>query len=591
MVPEGKQLEFIEKVKSNNKYILVEAPAGTGKTFSCIQAVKALCDSNSLESYQKVLVLTFSRNARAQLLKELSTFPLEDDIYKHIDINNYHSFFKKYLDTYRDTIGINKKLCVIDEMDFYEELFSYAADIGVALNDKLNCSVLDDFIVEDGMLKCLNAKSKLRKVKQADIETFEKTAFLFTQTTGKVCFAQFGNLVYRILTRLPEMASAISHDYPVLILDEYQDTNYFQEYFVRSVLRESSGIFFCDRYQMIYEFRGSTIKRIEELESLYPGIVKIEFDEYFRYKNKKDLVKLLTGIRNGEVPDYSSLVNGQLIEVTVDCAKEWREIKNAKSQKMQCTLYCKSVMYRIMSGITKLLQRRKSVAILCRNNMEVDKLVELFFENNFYPKEFTDTKDMILTGKYLKKLLRNIPISEKIADIMTVAVLCSSKKNLFGETIDDVSRLTFESLKRKTKQAYKSVKSLVSICADKCDYKTAVDLIIQILNIAEENDEIICNNIKKFIVQCSKLENATDETIDGVMLQRQYTNSFTNITPGLYITTIHQSKGKEFDCVLVLDVEKIVDDRNLLYVSHSRMKEQLYPVAVKYQGLKYGKEE
>lgn len=38
--------------------------------------------------------------------------------------------------------------------------------------------------------------------------------------------------------------------------------------------------------------------------------------------------------------------------------------------------------------------------------MEVDKLVELFFENNFYPKEFTDTKDMILTGKYLKKLLR-----------------------------------------------------------------------------------------------------------------------------------------------------------------------------------------
>ena len=63
------------------------------------------------------------------------------------------------------------------------------------------------------------------------------------------------------------------------------------------------------------------------------------------------------------------------------------------------------------------------------------------------------------------------------------------------------------------------------------------------------------------------------------------------ITPGLYITTIHQSKGKEFDCVLVLDVEKIADDRNLLYVSHSRMKEQLYPVAVKYQGLKYSKEE
>ena len=54
MVPEGKQAEFIEKIKLNNKYIVVEAPAGTGKTFSCIQAVKALCDSNKLESFRKL---------------------------------------------------------------------------------------------------------------------------------------------------------------------------------------------------------------------------------------------------------------------------------------------------------------------------------------------------------------------------------------------------------------------------------------------------------------------------------------------------------------------------------------------------------
>ena len=65
---------------------------------------------------------------------------------------------------------------------------------------------------------------------------------------------------------------------------------------------------------------------------------------------------------------------------------------------------------------------------------------------------------------------------------------------MFGETIEDVSRLTFESLKRKTKQGYKSIKPLVSSCADKCDYKTAVDLLIKILNVVEENDEIICNN-------------------------------------------------------------------------------------------------
>ena len=72
------------------------------------------------------------------------------------------------------------------------------------------------------------------------------------------------------------------------------------------------------------------------------------------------------------------------------------------------------------------------------------------------------------------------------------------------------------------------------------------------------------------------------------MLQRQYTNSFTNITPGLYITTIHQSKGNEFDYVIVADVSQLNEDKNLLYVSHSRMKERLYPISVTYNEPRYG---
>ena len=163
MVPEGKQAEFIEKIKLNNKYIVVEAPAGTGKTFSCIQAVKALCDSNRLESFQKVLILTFSRNARAQLLKELSKFPLDDEIYKHIDINNYHSFFKKYLDTYRDTIGIEQRISVVDDEDFYTELHKYAHDSGISLDVSLNSTILDDFIFKAGTLICVNENSKIKK--------------------------------------------------------------------------------------------------------------------------------------------------------------------------------------------------------------------------------------------------------------------------------------------------------------------------------------------------------------------------------------------------------------------------------------------
>lgn len=589
LILDGKQAEFIDAVKSNKKYIVVEAPAGTGKTFSCIQAVKALTDMRRLESYQKVLILTFSRNARAQLLKELSKFPLDDEIYKHIDVNNYHSFFKKYLDAYRDIIGIKNPLCVKDDEDFFTELIAFAQEKGVAIDQSLKCTILDDSFMENGKLVAVNQKSKIKQQKYPKVEELLKLSFLFTQETGAICFAQFGSLVHKILSRIPEMKAAISHDYPVLILDEYQDTNYFQEFFVRGVLENSAGIFFCDRYQMIYDFRGSTLKRIEELPTLYPGITKIEFDEYFRYKDKEDIVKLLNDIRGDKAPDYSQLSNGGLLSVSVDCNSNWRKMKNAKSQKMQCTLYCNAILYKTIRTIKSALQNKKSIAILCRNNIEVNKLVELFFEKGFHPKEITDTKNMTLAAKHLKELTQNCtPVKENIVRILSIALLCTSKKVLFGDTLEDISQLTYKSFCRKTKSGYKRLKALISPNAEIYDYRDIVNLILKILCIIEYEGDSVTFSMKKFVEQCANLIKPTPETIDGVMLQRQYTNSFTNITPGLYITTIHQSKGKEFDYVIVADVSQLNEDKNLLYVSHSRMKERLYPISVTYNGPRYG---
>lgn len=587
MIPEGKQAVLIDAVKACKKYIVVEAPAGTGKTFSCIQATKAICDSGRLEAFQKVLVLTFSRNARAQLLKELSLFPMDDAIYKHIDINNYHSFFKKYLDTYRDIIGIKTTLCVVDDDDYIAGLYDFATAAGICLDSDLKCTVLDDFLLENGHLTAINEKCRVKKAKYQNVELFINTANSFTQNSGIICFAQFGGLMCKLLSRFPEMASAISHDYPVLILDEYQDTNYYQERFVRMILSKSTGIFFCDRFQMIYDFRGSTIQRIEDLPRLYPEIVKIEFDEYFRYKDKTDLVSLLVSIRNGQMPDYASLVNGRLLTVSVNCNQNWREIKNSKLQKAQCTLYATAILYNTMKSISEYLCCNKSVAILCRNNIEVDRLIELFFEKGYFPKEISDTRDMTIIGKHLKALTQSNTIGDSISHILSIVLLCTSKKVLFGDGIESISAISFASFKRKTKDAYKKIKPIVCSSADKNDYSAKVNIAMQIMLVAENEGETINYGKRKFFLQCASLEKPCAETIDGVLLQRQYTNSFSNITPGLYITTVHQSKGKEFDCVFAADTDLLSKDRNLLYVSHSRMKEKLFPIKVNYNGLKF----
>lgn len=320
-----KQKELLDLINKKEPYILVNAPAGTGKTFCCIHVAKAICDSNMIQPFQKILILTFSRNARAQLLKELSTISYDCPVHKQININNYHSFFKKYLDTYRDILQIQKPLVIIDDTDFLEYISNYAKENNIILSQKIkNVEIMDDYCIENKVLKLLNKESKYTKVSDKEKITFLNCVMMFTRTTGYICFAQFGNLICQILNSSIQVAQAISHDYPILILDEYQDTNYYQEQFICHILKNSKGIFFADKWQMIYSFRGSTLERLEDLSKKYPSIKYITFHEYYRYKDKPDLINILTSIRNGQKPDYTMLTNGKLIYCSVKCDKNWQ---------------------------------------------------------------------------------------------------------------------------------------------------------------------------------------------------------------------------------------------------------------------------
>ena len=112
MVLNEKQKMLIDMVEKE-KYILVKAPAGTGKTFCSIQCAKRYIERNREfnKNFQRVLVITFSKNARAQLLKELKN---EESIIPYVEITNYHSFIKKYIEIYRKLIGIKKEILIVE---------------------------------------------------------------------------------------------------------------------------------------------------------------------------------------------------------------------------------------------------------------------------------------------------------------------------------------------------------------------------------------------------------------------------------------------------------------------------------------------
>ena len=109
-----KQLEVIF---SNEKRILVEAPAGCGKTRTMTSKILYIICKNQLPNPKKLLGLTFSVNAAYKMRKEIRD-KLPNDFKKLIGnrlfITNYHGFCRQVLKRYG--FLIDKNLLRIDHL-------------------------------------------------------------------------------------------------------------------------------------------------------------------------------------------------------------------------------------------------------------------------------------------------------------------------------------------------------------------------------------------------------------------------------------------------------------------------------------------
>ena len=150
---------FIDHVLNSDDFILVEAPAGTGKTYSSILAAEQLILKGKLEKFQKILILTFSRNARAQIIKEINSSPQRNELRRYIHATNYHSFFKKYIDSYRTIIGICVPITITDDEHFLEEYTHFLTRTNKSSNITLtNTNIFEDFIFENNELHKINSE-------------------------------------------------------------------------------------------------------------------------------------------------------------------------------------------------------------------------------------------------------------------------------------------------------------------------------------------------------------------------------------------------------------------------------------------------
>jgi len=235
-----KQLEIMDA----DGHLLVTGGPGSGKTtVAIIKAAQVV--ERKLRPGQKVLFLSF---ARATVSRVIEAIEFEQQIpheqKKGIDVETYHSFFWRILRTHGYLAGLPRRLSILTP-----------SNIAIALSLIRNVYAAESKLSDDEKAE-KRAKEEAERVRLAKYE-------------GKVCFDLFAQYAGDLLHGSERIRKLLATMYPVIILDEFQDTNAGQWRVVQALGKRTTLYALADPEQRIYDWLGADPDRLNHFEATF----------------------------------------------------------------------------------------------------------------------------------------------------------------------------------------------------------------------------------------------------------------------------------------------------------------------------------
>ncbi len=231
-----------KQILAHEGHLLVHGGPGSGKTTISIIKADTLV-SGPLRHTQKVLFLSFARATVARVMETLAEHSSsKPETRRRVDVDTYHAFFWRVLRTHGYLLGLPRKLAI--------------------LAPPAQAVALSTIRHQFGPVKKLSADEKREKLAQEEKE-LRRLAF----EEGKICFDLFADLTAQVLGGSNKIRRLISSAYPVIILDEFQDTNAGQWLVVQQLGMDSTFVALADADQRIYDFAGADPERLNHFRA------------------------------------------------------------------------------------------------------------------------------------------------------------------------------------------------------------------------------------------------------------------------------------------------------------------------------------
>lgn len=237
-------------------HLLVTGGPGSGKTtVSILKAADIVM--TRLEPGQRILFLSFARATVSCVIEAIEyeqQIPFQQR--RRIEVDTYHSFFWRVLKTHGYLIGLPRKLAILtpaaEAIALSPIRSGYAGDSKLSGTDK--------------------AEKKARE---------EAERHRLAREEGRVCFDLFAPSVADILNGAERIRRLAASMYPVMIFDEFQDTNAEQWRVVKALGQFCTLLALADPEQRIYDFIGADPERLNHFRAAFaPAEVDLSTHNY-----------------------------------------------------------------------------------------------------------------------------------------------------------------------------------------------------------------------------------------------------------------------------------------------------------------------
>ncbi|HEV3352247.1 MAG TPA: ATP-dependent DNA helicase [Acidimicrobiales bacterium] len=375
--------EQLEAITHPLTPLFIVAGAGAGKTSVMAERILWLVQDGRATA-DEILALTFTNKA-AFNLKEKVRQRLGADA--DVTVATYHSFGQMVIADHALELDLAPGTTLLNRAQAWQLLYSVFDDLRFDRRKTLSPRILlddalalasrcadhlrtADEIAADCELIIKEGRWKMAD-KAVERQELARVVEAYEQRKREHDLIDYGDqirLAVRLMQDNPDVANAARQQHPIVLLDEYQDTNFAQRRLLQLIYPSGSAVTAVgDDMQSIYAFRGAHLVNVQRFGEHFPPAAELPLQTTFRFGER------LTRLAN-------------LIQAEVDDAltKELRPAPGVPDTVIECFLAADDAeeAATIADDIASSRRSWGDSAVLCRKRRLIPAIVAALEERD-----------------------------------------------------------------------------------------------------------------------------------------------------------------------------------------------------------------